>query len=356
MITSYRRDLHKIPELGFCEYKTSEYIYEHLIKYKCEITRIGTGILAYFDNKSKYTISFRADMDGLKIFENSDKPYKSIHTGIMHACGHDGHMAILLGLADYLATNDKVNKNILLIFQPSEEENAGAQAIVESGAIEKYNVKEIYGLHIWPSLGIGEIYTMPGAMMAHSGEVDINIIGQESHVASKQFHSDSLEIAAKLISIFYKRVQGNRGVLLRCGRLNSGTARNIIPGKAKMEFTVRGFNDRQWTRLVNYMKEVCRKIAKKRKVDIDIKINDCYPTLINDTQLYKKIVKKIDNVNWLKKPVLQAEDFSRYSKACPSLFFFLGTGESNMLHTNSFDFDEQILYKGLELFKKIVAI
>lgn len=363
-IIKYRQDLHQIPELGFNEYKTQEYILNIIKNYNCRIKIIKTGILCFFDNNANKTIGFRTDMDALMIEEKNDIPFKSIHKGIMHACGHDGHMAMMLSLAGYLNEHYKeYDKNFLLIFQPSEEENCGAKTILATNFIKKYNVKALFGFHVWPNLEAGQIYTRSNELMAKSAEVNIEIIGHAAHVANEDKGIDSLLVASKyLLDIYDKEHAYDEKIyrLLKCGKLESGTARNIISGKTKMYITLRAYQNDVYESLKKMLFDEAKKYEAEYKVKFVIDINEGYEAVINDEKLVKKVethvLTKGYKLNILNKPVLQAEDFGCYTKYVPAVFFFLGLGKTEALHTDHFDFDSSLLENGLNFYKMLLDL
>lgn len=200
-IKTYRRELHQIPELGLEEYKTCAYIGEKLKEFGLHpFTIAKTGVYVYIDAGSDETYAFRADMDALEAEEENDVEYSSKHPGKMHACGHDGHMAMLLGLAKVLSKTENIKKNILLIFQPAEEGPGGAKIITESGIFEKYNVKGIFGIHLFPTLDEGIIASKAGPFMAQSGEIDVIIKGEGGHGGMPHNAIDSILVASKFLS------------------------------------------------------------------------------------------------------------------------------------------------------------
>ncbi|SCJ79261.1 N-acetyldiaminopimelate deacetylase [uncultured Eubacterium sp.] len=207
-IIQYRRDLHQIPELGFYVYKTSAYVQNILAGLACEVEQIvKTGLIAYFDFGRKETVAFRADMDALPIQEETGLPYASSHEGCMHACGHDGHMAGLLGFAkvldDYKKNNVQMPCNALLLFQPAEETIDGALRICGTHIFDRYNIKAIFGLHLWPMLSKGEIASRPGPMMAKSTAVAVEFEGVSAHCGEPEKGKDALEAACKFVSDIY---------------------------------------------------------------------------------------------------------------------------------------------------------
>lgn len=362
----YRIDLHQIPELGFEEKKTQEYILNHIKGYDCKIETIKTGILCFFNNNKEHTEAFRCDMDALPIEEKNDVFYKSKTKGLMHACGHDGHMAMILGLIDYLNENYKnYDRNFLLIFQPSEEENCGAKTILASDFIKKYNVTCLFGFHLWPGLELGKVYSKPLELMAKSAEVNIRIIGKASHVANYENGIDALKCGAYYLQDIYKleeQIDKKYFRLLKCGKMNAGKARNIIADECNLYITLRAYQNE----IFNYLKESLFIIAKDYEINYGVKfeftINEGYDAVINSKKLFDKVFnhlkkKNLDGLlNILDKPVLQAEDFGVYTSHVPSVFFFLGVGNTKPLHNELFDFDMNVLNKGLDFYKILLDL
>lgn len=356
----YRRDLHKIPETFFQEYKTSEYIKNVLKDKPCKMIPVaGTGVLAFFDNSKDETIAFRADIDALGITEDKDSEYKSTHEGFMHACGHDGHMAMLLALSDYLAENYKKYKfNIVLIFQPAEESVGGAKPIIESGELDKLNITKIFGYHVWPEEEIGVITTKAGPLMARTSELTVTVNGKSSHVASADMGVDANEVLAHIICDAYKMRQEElpEGTLslLRFGTVNGGVVRNIIADKAVAAGSLRTFDDGVFDFLLRRLKEICAENDKKFGSTTVIEATEGYPAVMNDPGLYedyKEIVKRSGAVfKEREMPHMTGEDFAFYQKKWPGVFAFLGVGLVPALHNNRFDFDEKALKYGIDNF------
>ena len=282
----------------------------------------------------------------------------------MHACGHDGHMAMMLSLARYLNEHYKeYDKNFLLIFQPSEEENCGAKTILATNFIKKYIVKALFGFHVWPNLEAGQIYTRSNELMAKSAEVNIEIIGHAAHVANEDKGIDSLLVASKyLLDIYDKEHAYDEKIyrLLKCGKLESGTARNIISGKTKMYITLRAYQNDVYESLKKMLFDEAKKYEAEYKVKFVIDINEGYEAVINDEKLVKKVethvLTKGYKLNILNKPVLQAEDFGCYTKYVPAVFFFLGLGKTEALHTDHFNFDSSLLENGLNFYKMLLDL
>ena len=357
-IKKYRQDLHQIPELELDLPETTKYVLNILKDFDCKIeTPLKSTILAFFDNHKEHTLAFRSDMDALPVKEQTNLSFQSRHEGKMHACGHDGHMAMLLGFAKELNTYYKeLDKNILLIFQPGEESPGGAYLICEKGLLQKYNVQYIFGTHLWPALEKGVVATRKNEFMARASEINIDIYGKESHAAKYKEGIDALEIGSEILLNFYKmekQIPSPYYRLLRFGKMESGTVRNVVSAHTRIEGTMRAFQDE----IFDYMKEQIQNICKEKEnqygCQIHIDINKGYPAVMNDENLVNQLTQNIPNIKLLENPEMIAEDFAYYQKEVPGVFFFLGTQTPYALHNAKFDFDEEILLKGIELYKQI---
>ncbi|MGV8145946.1 MAG: M20 metallopeptidase family protein [Alkaliphilus sp.] len=363
-----RRDLHQIPELAFEEYKTAEYIENYLadlgIDYENEVAK--TGIVAFIGGKSnKNTIAFRADMDALSIVEKNDVDFKSTNEGKMHACGHDGHMAILLGLAKYLVENrDKYNVSVLLIFQPAEEGPGGALPLINEGVLEKYNVREIYGLHILPDIEEGKIGIREGEIMAQTGEFDIEIKGKSAHAAQPHKSVDSIVVMSELIlgfqSIVSRNIDPIEASVLTVGKVVAGDRRNIIASTAVLEGTLRSFKTSIYNKIKDRMRDYIEGLELIHSCSIKLIFRDMYPPVTNDKQLTKNLIGYLSEEEiHIIDPLMLAEDFSYYQKKVPGVFFFLGARNIKEkfiypLHNDRFNFDDKILVDGLNVYARIL--
>ncbi len=340
------KNLHQIPEESFKEYKTHKYILEKLRLLNCKIYEIKpTGLLVFFDYEKIDTIAFRCEMDGLLIKEENDIEYKSIHQGLMHACGHDGHMAILLSLA-YILSEIKCPRNICLIFQPSEESYGGAFKIISSEEYKRLNIKEVYGLHLWPNLKDGTIASKENELMASATEIDIKIKGKTAHIADKGDGVDAIKTAYKLLN----EIDTEEDVIFNCGKITSSGARNIVCEEVLLECSLRSFHENKRKEFLNNLDSIAKKIQDQTKTNIDINSKKHILEVKNNSHLFEKYRHLIDEIIL---PVYKAEDFSFYGINSKCLFFFLGVGDTNGLHSNKFLFNPFVLEKGLELFLAI---
>ncbi|WP_027398780.1 M20 metallopeptidase family protein [Anaerovorax odorimutans] len=367
LLKKYRRDLHKIPELGFEEYKTKAYILNILKEYNCEIINpYGTAVCAYFKckNKNNETIAFRGDMDALPITESTGLDFSSSHSGLMHACGHDGHIAMILGLAYEIEKNlNKLPCNVLLIFQPAEEGGGGAQKLCDTGILSKYNVSKIYGYHLWPGVEKYAIASRPHALMAKTTEMDIIIKGKSAHCANADKGIDSLYIGCQFLCDIYKMVETevpkDEFKLLKFGKAESGTIRNIISAYTHFYGTMRCFNMDIFDFMLKRIKETAKNYEEKYKCNIIVEYNEGYPPVINDPEVFKDAENKLSKEFIFKNieiPYMQAEDFSFYLQEIPGMFMFLGIGDTYPLHSDKFNFDEDVLELGVKAYKKLLGI
>jgi len=367
-IVNHRRELHQIPELGFEELKTQKYLKEALTKLGYEPKEIcKTGLYIYLEGESKECYSFRTDIDGLPIVEETSHDFKSSHHGKMHACGHDGHMATMLGFAEYLLDKkESLKKSLLLIFQPAEEGPGGAKDIVESGIFEKYNVKGVFGLHLFPKLEEGIIACRAGGFMAKAAEINIDITGKSGHGGQPQTGIDAIQVATRMLNSFNlitsKYIAPFTPAIIAFGKIEGGTVRNIISENCRLEGTIRAFS----TENFNFIVKKIRDIAKGFEIAFDCKINidiaEGYPPVINDpeyVEVLKNGINKHTDLNYLEiDPEMLAEDFGFYQEAMRGLFFFVGIrneekGFTNPLHSCHFNFEEKTLQNGLKAYISI---
>ncbi|HZK01971.1 MAG TPA: M20 family metallopeptidase [Anaerovoracaceae bacterium] len=372
LLKKYRRDLHMIPELGYEEYKTHAYILNALKGYPCEITEFEpTGVCAYFkakNSRKKGTTAFRSDMDALSIDELNNVSYASKHKGIMHACGHDGHMSMLLGFAGILAEGiDDLPTNVLLIFQPAEESPGGARAIADSGILENYDVQNIFALHLGPSNKPGAILGRPMEMMARSSELTITIEGKSAHIATPHKGIDSLHIGCLLVNALYEMEESliplDEFRLIRFGKFSAGTVRNTIAKGANLEGTLRTFSDDIFDKLIIETNRIATDFEKRFGCSIKIHHTEGYPAILNNPQLFamakdalcKGDFPVVPEFITLRKPPMTSDDFSYYLKKVPGLYLFLGTGNKKPLHSSNFDFDESVLEIGVNVYIRLLS-
>lgn len=358
-VTKYRRDLHQIPELDFDLPKTLAYLKEVLKDFPCEVfSPDGKALCAYFDAGKPRTVAFRTDMDALPVTEVTGVDFCSRHPGQMHACGHDGHMAMVLGLANlatvHLAT---LPRNVLLVFQPAEETSGGAQFICQSGVFRERNVDCIYGFHLWPDLPKGQAATRSGALLARASEVNVTIEGVSTHIA-KYESGDALLAAAQFIvevdTIIENAKKDDPYTLLKFGKIEAGRVRNVICNHAVIQGSLRVFSDEMFERCKREINEMAERVAQATGTKVAVEFTTGYPPVINDAALFEAAQVTIPELETLPKPLLIAEDFAFYQQTLPGLFILLGTGTGIPLHSDEFNFDESVLMKGVDIYKRLM--
>jgi len=365
-IIATRRDIHKHPELSFQEHRTSELVAKQLEEFGLDVERdIGkTGVVGTLNgaNPGK-TIAFRADMDALPIQETGDVPYKSVNDGVMHACGHDAHTAMLLAAAEVLSKNHKSIKGIIkFIFQPAEEGYGGARFMIDDGAID--NVDEIYGLHVWNYQKSGTVGIQAGPVMAAADMFTITIQGIGGHGATPQGTVDCIVVSSHLIQAIQTIISRNTNPLesavITVGQINGGYNFNIIADKIELKGTTRAYTENNRELIKRRLKEIIQGTEKMFGAKIKLDYKDGYPPVINDItvtdNLYNIAIGIVgDNVI---PPYLTmgGEDFSYFSNKIPGCFFFLGTAPkdrkpmSTPQHCSHFDIDEEAMLIGSSIF------
>lgn len=362
-----RRTLHQMPEGGLQEHQTAAFIRKMLQAYGAPVIEnwLETAVIAVFGTSgAKDTIAFRADMDGLPVAE-PPKPYASQNSGWMHACGHDGHMTILLGFAKYLAAHPEAyeNRQIVLIFQPAEEGPGGARLLMDAGLFEKYQIKKIIGCHIFPQVAQGKIACRKGGMMARNGEVTLRIRGKSAHGAQPQLGQDAVLAAGAVITAIHTILSRNISPLesgvLTFGSIHGGEACNIIAKEVVLEGTIRAFSDAAYEEMERRVHEVVQGIAAGYGCTGEAEFRHMYRVVDNDAELVQLLEEVCGDAYEETPPYMLAEDFSLYQTQIPGIFFFLGSGNpekgfTHPLHSAAFDFDEAILKTGVETYVKLL--
>ncbi len=351
-----RQALHAIPELGLELPKTAAYVKNALKDLNCALSfPLEYAVCAFFDFGADHTIGFRADMDALPVSEETGLPFASTHPGQMHACGHDGHTAILLELARRLNRKTTLRHNVLLIFQPGEETPGGALPICESGILEKYNVTAVFGLHLWPGLEEGVIYTRENEMMSRGSELTVDIYGKSSHISRA---CDGIDATAAAME-FYRQVRQAETAmpaeiyrLLNFGMFHSGTVRNALSAHARLEGSLRAFHDDVFQQLQQTVYAIAADVQQQFGCTVHVSFSESYPAVMNDPDLVKRSYEAAP-FRWLDRPSMASEDFAQYQKRTGGVFFFLGTGDTAALHATTFNFNEEILLKGADYFERL---
>lgn len=351
-----RRALHQIPELDRQLPRTLAYLRGALDGLNCRVFSPMEGALcAWFDFGADSAIAFRSDADALPIREQTGLPFASCHEGNSHACGHDGHMAMLLELARRLSSKKQLRHNVLLVFQPAEETTGGAKDLCETGVFQEYHVQAIFGMHLWPGLEAGTVASRKNEMMSRSCEVTVDILGKSAHIAKAHEGTDAM--AAGIA--FYQKVMALEADLpphifrvLKFGKMESGTVRNAVSGQTRLEGTLRAFQDEVFYKLRDGIREIGAQVAAETGCTVNIHMNDGYPAVMNPPELHER-AKAAAAFCELEAPSMITEDFSWYQRSLPGMFFFLGTGDTPALHAADFNFDESILLKGADFFEAL---
>ncbi|MDA7803098.1 amidohydrolase [Crocinitomix sp.] len=367
-VIGIRRHIHQNPELSFQEFNTSKFVSDKLndwgIKHQTGIVKTGIVAMIFADSTVDKCIGLRADLDALPILEANDAPYKSKNEGVMHACGHDVHTAMLLGTAKILFKHrDKLNTNVKLIFQPGEEKlPGGASLMIKEGVLENPRVDEIYALHVFPELEVGKIGLKEGMYMASCDEIRMTIKGKGGHGAMPHQNIDPILIASHLIVSLQQVVSRNcppqTPSVLSFGRIEGLGATNVIPDEVKLEGTFRTMNEEWRSKAHERIKELSQSLVEGMGGSIDIDIQVGYPFLENDIELTKKARSKAITVfgeeNVIDLPLrLTGEDFAYYSQKIPATFIRIGVrneakGIIYPVHNKRFDIDEDALKFGMQ--------
>jgi len=369
-IISTRRDIHQHPELGFQEFRTAELIANRLTEMGIDNqTNIGkTGVVGTINGANPgQTIALRADMDALPIQETTDIPYKSVKDGVMHACGHDGHIAMLLGVAEVLVQKKEIIKGtVKLIFQPAEEGEGGAKLMIEDGCLN--GVDEIYGIHLWNYQDFGTIGIQHGPVMAAADGFKIDIKGIGGHGATPQGTVDAIVVASHLINTLQTIVSRNTNPLentvVTVGKIEGGSNFNIITESVHLEGTTRAYTKENRNMIKQRMQEIIDGTAKAFGAEIDFEYRDGYPPTINHpnpTETMKTSAEKIVGEG-VCKPFLSmgGEDFSYFGQKIPASYGFIGSLPTNLKpeeiphHSPHFNFEEDAMLVGASLLLQII--
>jgi amidohydrolase len=376
-LTAFRRDLHAHPELGFEERYTSGRVQEALKLCGVDEIHTGlgkTGVVAVIHGKrhsSGKMLGLRADMDALPMTEKNDFVWKSATPGLMHGCGHDGHTAMLVGAARYLAETRNFDGTAVLIFQPGEEGYAGAKAMIEDGLFERFPVQSVYGMHNWPAMRPGTIGINPGPMMAAADRITVEITGKGGHGAHPYQTVDPVLVAAHIItavqSIVSRNVKPVDSAVISLCAMQAGDlgAMSVIPDKATLVGTVRSFNPVVQALLERRLSELCQAIALGFGATATVNYHRMYPATINSPaeahfagDVAQSLVGREHVVRDLE-PSMGAEDFSFMLQVKPGAYLRLGQGAENgvgscLLHNTSYDFNDEVLPLGSALHASLV--
>ena len=370
-ITAWRRDIHSHPELQFDVERTAAFVAEKLAEFGADeivqgIGRTGVvGIIKGNSASSGRVIGLRADMDALPIIEDTGLPYASKTSGKMHACGHDGHTAMLLGAAKYLAETRNFNGSVAVIFQPAEEGGAGGREMVDDGMMDRFNIQEVYGMHNMPGMPVGEFATRDGALMAATAEVEIDIEGKGGHAAMPHECVDTTVVAAHMITALQSIVARNldplKSLVLSITTLHTvGDSFNVIPQHAKLKGTVRTLDSEVCDLAEEQIGKIVEHTASAFGATAKLRFERGYPVTVNtpqQTRFSVDVAEKLvgeDKVDGDTVPLMGAEDFSFMLEARPGSFIFIGNGDTANVHHPKYDFNDEAIPYGCSYWADLV--
>ncbi|HTB05088.1 MAG TPA: M20 aminoacylase family protein [Bradyrhizobium sp.] len=371
-IQAWRRDIHEHPELLYEVHRTAAFVADRLREFGCDEVATGlgrTGVVGVIKGRKRAAngdikvIGLRADMDALPIEEATSLPYASKTPGLMHACGHDGHTAMLLGAARYLAETRNFAGDAVVIFQPAEEGGAGAAAMIKDGLMDRFGIEQVYGMHNGPGIPIGSFAIRPGPIMAATDSIDIKIEGLGGHAARPHKCIDSVLVGAQLITalqtIVARSVDPLESAVISMCEFHAGNARNVIPQTAELRGTVRTLTPEVRELVEKRVREVVAGVAQITGAKINLTYEHGYPVTVNhasQTDRAIQVAKEVAgdaNVHE-SPPMMGAEDFAYMLEARPGAFIFCGNGNSAGLHHPAYNFNDEAIVHGTSYWIKLV--
>lgn len=367
-MSAWRQHLHRHPELKFALHKTAGFVAERLREFGVDEIHEGiaeTGIVAIIEGQGDGpTIGLRADMDALPITETTGLDYASANPGVMHACGHDGHTAMLLGAAKYLAETRRFRGRVALIFQPAEEDGGGGQVMVQEGILDRFGIGEVYALHNTPQVPLGRFVTTPGPIMAAVDTAWVTLTGKGGHGAYPHECIDpvpaAVSIASALQTIVSRNLNPLKEAVVSVTEIHAGTASNIIPETARLTATIRSFDPDVRNLLKRRFHEIVAGIAAAHNVTANVEYDWGYPATVNDAGKTEFAVGVAADVAGAAGVVadagreMGAEDFSYLLEARPGCYLFLGQGEGAGLHHSAYNFNDEAAPFGASFFATLV--
>ena len=368
LLVKIRRDLHLIPETAYTEEKTSAYITRYL---KAQGLQVQTGIAKYGvvgimdTGKPGNTLLIRSDMDALPIAEETGLDFTSIHPGVMHACGHDGHMAMVLGAVTILnKIKDSLKGTIKFLFQPAEEGPGGARPMIEAGVMENPTVDYAIGCHLWPDIAEGTIGVKAGPLMAAMDRFDLRIIGRGGHGAMPHLCLDALEIGTQVVNALQRVVSRQMNPLqpsvVTVGSFHAGSAFNVIPGEALISGTTRTFDRDVWNSWPQRLEKIIGGVCESMGAGYELNYSQGYPPLLNDAEMAQIVTRcaadAVGKDNVIEPAsTMGGEDMAFYLEKSKGCYFFLGVGREGCapIHNSRFDFNEEVLLHGVETYCRV---
>ena len=371
-IQAWRRDIHESPELGYDVHRTAAFVAERLRAFGCDEVATGlgsTGVVGVIKGRKPAgkgdikVIGLRADMDALPIEEATKLPYASKTPGKMHACGHDGHTAMLLGAARYLSETRNFAGDAVVIFQPAEEGGFGAAAMIKDGLLDRFAIDQIYGMHNGPGIPVGSFAIRPGPIMASTDAVNIHIEGRGGHAARPHISIDSVLVGAQLVtalqSIVSRSVDPLESAVVSMCEFHAGNARNVIPQTAELKGTVRTLTPEVRALVEKRLREVVEGVARMTGAKINLDYERGYPVVVNhaaQTDVAIQVAKQVagDGSVHEMPPLMGGEDFAYMLEQRPGAFIFCGNGDSAGLHHPAYDFNDEAIVFGTSYWIKLV--
>jgi len=367
-ITAWRQDLHRHPELGFDTHRTAGIVAEKLRAFGCDHVEEGVakaGVVAVIRGRSDASgrvVALRADMDALPMTEETGLPHASATPGAMHACGHDGHTAMLLGAARYLAETRNFDGTAVILFQPAEEGGGGGRVMCEEGVMERYGVQEVYGMHNWPGLPVGQFAIRPGPFFAAADQFTIHVRGRGAHAAKPHEGIDPILVASQIVvalqSVAARNINPVQEVVVSVTAVQSSSmAWNVIPGRVEMRGTVRtldeGVRDRAEARVI----ALAEGIAASFGATADVDYQRGYPVMVNapdETDHAADAARRVAGACADAPLVMGAEDFAYMLNARPGAYILIGNGDSAGVHHPAYDFNDEAIPAGASWWAEVV--
>ncbi|WP_254431873.1 M20 aminoacylase family protein [Azonexus fungiphilus] len=369
-LTALRRDIHAHPELAFDEKRTSDIVARELERYGLQVHRglARTGVVGVLKaGSSPRMIGLRADMDALPLAELNEFPHHSKHPGKMHACGHDGHTAMLLGAARYLAENPDFDGSVVFIFQPAEESEGGAAVMIEDGLFEKFPVEAVFGLHNWPGIPVGEMMAMPGPVMAGTCGFEIHVRGHGCHAAMPHQGIDAIVTGAQLVqalqTVVSRTLHPCDAAVVSVTQFHAGEAWNIIPEEVVMRGTIRSFKPEVQESIERAIERLCSGIAAANGAQISVSFDHRYPPTVNspaEAKFCQQVAAEVFGAERVLTDILPsmgAEDFAYMLREKPGCYVWLGNGPGTggcTLHNPHYDFNDELLTLGVAYWAQLV--
>lgn len=367
-LTVLRHDIHAHPELGFAEHRTAAIVAAELTALGLEVTTGvgGTGVVGVLRNggNNQPSLGLRADMDALPFQEESGVAYASTTPGAFHGCGHDGHVAMLLGAARHLAATRRFSGTINFIFQPAEEGQAGARAMIEDGLFRRFPCDKVFALHNWPDLPAGSIRTRAGPIMASADRFEISVCGRGGHAAMPHQTSDALLAACDLVTqlnaIISRRIPATQAAVLSVTQIHGGQAHNVIPGRIDIMGTVRTFDAALQDRIEASIRDICAGVALGSGTEVQVAYHRYYPATINDAGAAEDALRAaravVEDAGVAPDPAFTSEDFAFMLQERPGAYIWLGQGRganTPALHNQRYDFNDGVIATGIAWFTEL---